>query len=181
MFAGLLLFGGPIGSGKSTLAALAAKRLGCERVSFSAALLEIAAKHGLRPNRSVLQNLGQKVVAEEPEALIRTVLTRGNWVHGRALVIDGIRHRSIFDRLRADVAPDRVCLIYVKAHPELRRARVLREEGLDRLALWESHKVESEIPDLEAVADRVITNNDTLAEASRTLNLWLDQVEAATR
>ena len=79
----LICFSGQIGSGKTSVSAAVAEALGWRRTGFGDYLRsEIERLGGDPSSRQALQDLGQKLVDEDPTAFCREVLLAGGFRPG---------------------------------------------------------------------------------------------------
>ncbi len=143
----VLGFAGPIGSGKTTVSTAVAEALGWSRVGFGDFLREEARSRKLDDSsREVLQAIGEALIGAGWEEFCRAVLAQVNWMPGRSLVIDGIRHVEALAALRRIVAPTPLLLVYLEAADTARESR-LRDKGIDdeRRRRIESHSTEIEV------------------------------------
>jgi dephospho-CoA kinase len=157
----IVAFAGRIGAGKSSVAKALADHLGWKLASFGAFVRTVAFSRGLSSSRESLQAVGKELEATDAPALCRSVLDAASWQPGQPLVIEGIRHVSVLEILRALVAPQPLVFIYLGADEEQRRSR-LRQRGAeeaDRLEAVEAHPTEQDVVTrLPKVADLVLSN-----------------------
>ncbi len=150
----MILIAGPVRSGKSTLARRIAERFSGTRVGFGDAVRQRTQTLGLPDERSSWQQVGEEWVARDPEGLCDAVLAP---TAGQSLVVvDGVRHRSVHDLLRARAEGRRVVLVFVDAQVSVRRDR-LASDGIsdEAMGLVLSHSTETELPWLRDRADIV--------------------------
>src|SRR4051812_19856035 len=108
----VLAFSGKIASGKSTLSAAVAKELGWLRVSFGEHVRRVAVRRGANTNTPhALQELGEALVQQNVDAFCRDTLHEGGWRAGQPVVIDGLRHACVAEKLRTIVSPTPLYLI----------------------------------------------------------------------
>lgn len=150
----MILVVGPVRYGKSTLTRYISRRLGVTPVAFGDAIRERARALGLPADRASWQRVGERWVDEDPRGLSDTVLAP---VREQPLVVvDGVRHWTVYDLLRSLAGDRHVALIYVDADLATRRAR-LEADGVCGAAAEEvlAHSTETELPMLRAAADIV--------------------------
>ena len=176
MKSGVFAVAGQIGSGKSSVAEFLGALTGAAVTSFSRVLVDLAISNKLTPSRDVLQQLGAETAEKAPEMLCHKVLEQANWT-GNDLVIDGLRHRTIAEKLRTFVAPKRLWIVYVEANVGLRRARVMAETGIDALPRWDAQPSELFLPELRRCADVVLTNEDSLDQLRFRVSYWISDQE----
>jgi len=165
----VLAFSGAIASGKTSISTTVARLLGCPRVSFGDQVRRVAGDRGLPASREQLQALGESLVCEQPDDFCRAVLRQADWTPGVGLVIDGVRHEEILEKLRTLVRPSELRLIFIQADENTRAARRL---GTGRvpgpLAASDAHSTERQVMDtLPALADLLVDGTgdiDILAE-----------------
>jgi dephospho-CoA kinase len=170
----LVCFAGQIGSGKSSVSAAVASALGWRRAGFGDYVRKRVEQEGGDPtSRAALQNLGQRLVEADPEAFCRSVLEAGGFMPGDNLLIDGVRHTSIYRILVRVAAPSAVHLLFLAADEALRFDRIADRRDSNDFTRAATHQVESELrDDLPAIADRIV-------DASRPLDVVIaDCVEA---
>ena len=114
---------------------------------------------------ATLQNLGQTLVTRDPDQFCREVLAQAAFIPGSSLLLDGIRHVDIQQRVTRLAVPSRTCLIHLAAEDEIVTKR-LRErggsEGEFRRA--EAHEVEQDlVTSLPLIADAVINSGQPAA------------------
>jgi dephospho-CoA kinase len=156
----VLALAGKIGSGKSTLAVSFAKSMGWTHVSFGDFVRSVTRERGLPETREVLQDIGDELISEDLGGFCRGVLEQANWMPGQPLVIDGIRHAEVNNRLRRLVAPQKYVLVYVSVDDQTRKERLrkrLRLEGVNERELVERveiHPTEEQVKNiLPLIAD----------------------------
>lgn len=149
----MILIAGPVRSGKSTLGRRIAERFDGRLVGFGDAVRQRTRTMELPEERGSWQQVGEDWVARDPEGLCDSVLAP---TAGEALVVvDGVRHRSIYCRLRVRAAGGLV-LVFVDADESVRRYR-LALDGIGDEAIGQvlSHSTEAELPWLRDKADIV--------------------------
>jgi cytidylate kinase len=158
--AGLVVcFAGKIGSGKSSVSRRLAEVLVWPRAAFGDYLRgELGRLGGDPESREQLQNLGQRLVDEDPSRFCSAVVTSSGFVPGGDLLLDGVRHVEI-QRIVTELArPSRTKLIYLAALEDERLKRVAgRVDGADDFVRASIHRVEAEIgTSLPEIADILI-------------------------
>lgn len=103
-------------SGKTTLGRdLVALLPHAQLVSFGDVIRDRARQLGLdSTERSVLLELGQRWVSEDPSELCDAVLSRADAM-AHPLIIDGIRHRRIANELAYQLRPRKLIVVYLDA------------------------------------------------------------------
>jgi dephospho-CoA kinase len=126
-----------MGSGKSTLARALAETLDANLLAFGEYVRAYAKEHGLAAeSRSVLQDTGQQLVERDPRAFVQGALAWLQHQPSQHLVLDGIRHESIWDEVNG-AASERgqiAKLIYLDVREDVRRRR-LRARGLSEAGI----------------------------------------------
>ncbi len=160
MSSGLVVcFSGRIGSGKTSITQILSTALGWPRAGFGDYLRARIAQEGGDPDsRQALQDLGQSLVDADPDGFCLDVLKSANFQPGGDLLLDGIRHVDIKNRITRLVAPSRTILIHLTVDDaELLKRIESRPRGTADLARAEKHRVESElVSSLPQFADRVV-------------------------
>ncbi|WP_019914317.1 AAA family ATPase [Paenibacillus sp. HW567] len=150
---------GKIASGKTTLSQQLAETFICPRVGFGEYVRLIAAQRGLTvADRTVLQEIGQDLVEQNPEDFCRQVIKLANWENG-PLVVEGIRHVNICEKLKEVVSPAQFVLIFVDTDENERQNR-LNTRGDINGSLVEKHITENDVELLKTNAD-IIVNEET--------------------
>lgn len=166
----IVTLAGAIGSGKTTLARALAKRLSWPTASFGDYVRDQARQRDLDPgSRKVLQDLGQSLVEANPERFLAEALAWMNYDAAAGLVLDGLRHASVWRALQArgEAFPDQpVVLLFLDTPDDLRHRR-LRERGLDdaAIAVADGHRAEQDLTaHLRAAADQKLTGMGSVEE-----------------
>jgi hypothetical protein len=158
----MILIAGPVRSGKSTLANRVVEQFGGIRVGFGDAVRQRTQIIGLPAERGFWQQVGEEWAGRDPAGLCAAVLSPAA---GQALiVVDGVRHRSVHDLLRASAEDRRVVMVFVDAHVGVRRDR-LASDGISVEAMSGvlSHSTEKDLPWLRARADIVADGTKDVA------------------
>ena len=152
-------FAGSAGSGKSTLASRVASILRWPHMSFGDHIRNIATQRGLAGTRDELQEIGADTIEERgPRGFCEDVISASHWLPGSPLIIDGLRHRQIYDALKEVLRPMEVIVIFVKADDATRTLR-LRDRGevyADGVRRIDLHRVERQIPELPKLATLLV-------------------------
>jgi|ERR1039458_4186844 dephospho-CoA kinase len=170
-------FSGKIGSGKTDVLKLFASRTGARWNSFGNTVKRIAAERHLLPNREVLQKLGAELVSSCPDEFCRRVINEATPECGPFLVIDGVRHTSIFEQLKTILHPTPVISVFVEVNEPVRLERIQRRgmHGLLELAVLESHSTEIQVmTSLRNSANLCVDNSLTLEDAVTSIQEWLN-------
>lgn len=156
-------FAGKIASGKTTLADSVAKMLSWPIVSFGGYIRIVAKEQGLdADSRNVLQDLGLRMLSDDPAGLCANVLKLARFSAGDNLLVDGVRHPSIVNELKKQVTPSTFRLVYVYTKDNVRADRLAPNKlSLHRIS---GHKVESEIEQLEAIANLRLDGSHSVDE-----------------
>lgn len=167
----IITIAGKICSGKSFIAGRLSQQLGVHLTSFSQYISRYCIEHNLPQDRKTLQDVGKQLVEADPKKFVESVIencVRGNEVN-RWVIIDGIRHKSIWEII-AILYPGSL-LIYIDVPIEIRYDRYLARKReidadytLDAFREYSGHSVEAGIEQLMSLADMVITpkNEDSL-------------------
>lgn len=145
----IVTLAGAIGSGKSTLAKALGNALGAPAYSFSGYVRSVVDRRGLdSSSRTVLQDVGHALVLDDPRVFLDQALAWGGHRPGADLLLDGLRHLSVLDALRArqveGVEP--VLLIYLDTSPSTRELRAkARGDDPEKLRLNEAHPAEHDL------------------------------------
>lgn len=140
---------GRIASGKSTLARALAGKYSFKLISFGNYVRQEAQARGLEvSDRQVLQDFGQSLVEESATSFVRGVFHRANYKPEDRVVLDGVRHESVWDEIVAFGSSHRspVALIFLEMAEEERRRRLTaRGLSLYEALAQDRHKSESEV------------------------------------
>ena len=121
----VIAFSGKIASGKSTLSRAVAGELGWSRVSFGEYVRKLAGERGLNPDSlPTLQELGEDLVQNHLNDFCVGVLGQTPWHAGQSLVIDGLRHVEVAERLRLLVAPSELLIVHIVVDATTRERRL---------------------------------------------------------
>lgn len=157
---------GPIASGKSTLARALAQEFSFKLIAFGEYVRHEAQARGLDvADRKVLQDLGQSLVDENVRSFVRGVFERAKIEAADRVVLDGVRHRSVWDEI-VDFALSRrsiAKLIFLEM-PEAERRRRLGARGMsyDQLVVQDRHASEADVHSW--LAERADLRVDALQE-----------------
>jgi dephospho-CoA kinase len=161
----MVLISGPARSGKSTFAGHVGQLFGGVRVSFGDAVRRRALALGLASDRSSLQQIGERWVADDPAGLCDEVIA--SVAEQPRLVVDGVRHMEIYQLLQMRAEGRRVVLVFIETASSIRRIR-LGKGGVDDAAAANAimaHSTESELPSIRRVADLIVDGSEDPAEA----------------
>lgn len=180
-----IAFAGAVGAGKSSVSTRVAETLAWARVSFGDFVRAEARRRGLdAESRTVLQALGEQLIESGWDGFCHSVLTQGNWLPGRPIVIDGIRHVRAVETLRELVAPLPFYLILLEASEPVRVARIrdrgfqADDQGTQKLRETQ-HSTEAEVTSLlPAVADHRVRADGNINDTVKDVLDWL-HVETA--
>ena len=150
---------GGAGSGKSTIAAELAKRLNGRAVGFGDYIRHLASTMGRPIDRGSLQQIGQEHAEQGSEIFVANFLDWARLASGQDVVIDGVRHASVDQALRAWASSNGryYALILLDASMDLRAERQFdgNQEAIHHL---DAHPVERETRHtLPMIADLVVS------------------------
>ena len=140
-------FSGRVGSGKTSVSEEVARHFNWPRVSFGGYVRKIAQEQGLdSSSRNVLQTLGEKLLNNGIEEFCRSVIGQVGWKPGQSLVIDGIRHRDVLNKLKEIASPSLFVLVYISVNEDNRFQRLTQRDGLSQKELdkVEEHSTEKD-------------------------------------
>lgn len=162
-----MCFSGSIGSGKTSVSRLVASELGWKRASFGVFVRQLVSDAGGDPeNRKQLQDLGQTRIELDTVMFCRDMLAHFEVRPEDPVLVDGVRHISVFDTLQKLFPERRVLLLHLDLENEIRDFRLL-ERGDDRHDIGRaiSHPVEQDMVQLlPDRADAIINAGRPLAE-----------------
>ena len=173
----LIVFAGASKCGKTTLA----KRLAGERhlplVTFSATVRRRASERYPSSTHDVkqLQDVGAELVKDNPGGFCREVLAQQKLKHYGCSVVDGLRHRSLLPVLRA-LNPDlNLVVIYAEASQATRCTRFTPVLTHAQLQEIDDHPVESQLQELRASADLILSTDRPEDDTFDEMCTWLDR------
>lgn len=164
-------------AGKTTLTAALAEALGWPQTSFSSYVRASAAARGLPEDRRTLQDLGAEMIEQMgPRGFAQGALDHANLsAEDAPFLIEGVRHVSTLQGLKAAAAPVPVKLVYL-AVSDQERDRRLAAEGISAAEgrEWEEHSTERDVLHLlEERADLVIDADRSRDYVAKTALDWL--------
>lgn len=155
---------GPTCSGKSTISGIIENLVPVNVVSFGKYLFNYSLERSHPTDKPSLQNLGNSFIQKDPNEFLKNVLNYG--MNGQKIVlIEGIRHKSIFTALKE--ISSNTYFIYVYAESHIRHSRYCQRNNyspenfpFEKFESMESHVVESEIESLKPFCESIIDNNN---------------------
>lgn len=174
----IVCFSGKIGSGKSSVIASVGNKLQWKRTGFGEYLRAEITKLGGDPeSRAALQDMGQSLVASNPDAFCQAVLDFVDYEPGENLLIDGVRHVDIFNRLERIVSPTAIRLIHLSVSEDVQRTRVQFRPDAADLDRAGAHAVEADLahnlPDrAHAVVDAEATFDQVVGGCLTYIDRW---------
>jgi len=126
-------------------------------------------------DKRTLQILGQQLVTLEAERFCNLVLDPLRTESGIVGVLDGLRHRSIFDCLGRQVGSGQMKLIFVEVDDELRHQRLSTNRGwsAEQCREYDNDPTEWELDSgLRPLAHCVVVNSDTPESALAQIETW---------
>ena len=176
--AAVICFSGSIGSGKTSVSRIVARKLESKRASFGDYVRHLVQESGGDPNsRTQLQDFGQSCVERDPREFCLGLLNFFAYEASEQLVVDGLRHGSVFKELVDILTPQPVYLLHLIVDPNVRANRIANR-GVSTMQSEKAmtHKVESDVEGiLSSMANQLIDANkpkkqvvaDVLAAISR--------------
>lgn len=166
----IVAISGATASGKTTLAQALAKRAGGMAASFGDYVRALASAQGQMLHRPTLQAVGQAAVEAGAEEFLANFLGWTGWRGGGLLILDGLRHVSVRDALRAyaEHSGTNARFVFVEANAD-ERMRRLHARGNDDAAIAEQdvHPSEHDVKErLRDEADLRIHQTDDMAVMS---------------
>ena len=126
--------------------------------------------------RETLQEIGASLVEKDGDEFCRCVLSQANWACGNPLVVDGIRHIDIANRLKSIVSPSLFRLVAIILPQAARVARLKSRATYDsrEQAIAETHSTENDVQQvLPCYADLVVDGTRGLDELSLEIARWV--------
>lgn len=173
----VVCFSGKIGSGKTSVVASVGDRLKWKRTGFGQYLRAEIEKAGGDPgSREALQDMGQRLVDSNPDAFCQAVLEFADYRAGENLLVDGIRHVDIYNRLGRIVSPSAIRLIHLSVSSEVQRSRVQSRADAADLDRAGGHVVEADLA--HSLPDRANAIVDAEATFERVIDVCLTHIDA---
>ena len=161
----ILGLSGQMAVGKSELSELIAEKLGWTRISTREVLLAEGHRRGFEdPSRKLLQDLGQEWVMEDIGGFCSSLLKTADWIPGKHLVIDSIRHTAVIGEVEKLTAPCEFRLAFVFLDEDVRRSRLRAREPETELSDLEGHPVESETSSILAEKADILVDGSNSPE-----------------
>jgi dephospho-CoA kinase len=160
-----IVFSGRFGSGKTTLAHATAASLGGGYAGFGATIKRIAIEHSLPITRENLQALGEQLVRERAEELCRRVIAERQPNDAARSIIDGLRHKEVYDILRRLSGPKRLLCVFVDIPDDIRIQRIKAREPLSDLQISQidNHSTEIQVGTvIRSLADISVDNSKSI-------------------
>jgi cytidylate kinase len=170
----ICLSGAP-GSGKTTIAKALTAHTGFQFGSFGDYVRARAREQGLSTERDSLQRLGQSLVDQGPQNFCKATLDWLEWAPPRGLILEGLRHVSIYEALRTLVHPIQVFLVYIEVDRNLQRARLKSRSGEELSEALTTDPTEREVSSLRNRADLVVSSPDTSESAVAAIVSWIGE------
>ena len=169
------MFAGRTKSGKTTLAEHFCREHDVQKATVSDVVRRVANQRhpGAKQTLRVLQDLGAQIVRENPAAFCRDVCRGIDFSRQRYAVLDGLRHQSLIQHLRALYPNLIVVVFYVEAPDATRLQRFSPTITDEQLRDIDAHPVEAEEDALREVADLVINTDRGEAETYDEVSGWL--------
>jgi dephospho-CoA kinase len=76
--------------------------------------------------------LGETLINNGLEEFCRSVIKQAVWKPGQSLVIDGIRHHDVLNKLKEIVRPSSFVLVYISVNEDNRLRRIAQRDGLSQ-------------------------------------------------
>ncbi len=161
--------------GKTSLARGLANALNLPIIAFGDYVRSQASliSDGAVPARRNLQDLGQRLVQEDPEAFCRGALLWGRFSLGQSVIFEGLRHFDLLPILRRLVGESPLKLIYIDAPANLRSSRWDGPITQDELARTDSHPVEAQLGQIRENADLIVDSRRGLEANIRFVVEWI--------
>ena len=156
----IIAFSGGIKSGKTAISQNIASKLKWNRVSFGDYIRNIAKEKDLTPSREILQQIGEEVIKQGLKKFCKNVLDMAQWENGENLIIDGIRHKEIFEIIKKITNPSNIYLIYISLDVKEREKRIDETLEINKLKNYDQHSTEIQvISTLSNISDLIVDGN----------------------
>ena len=143
-------------------------------------MCEIAQERGLPQTREYLQELGAKLVAEDPLLLCARVMQSVTQSDNNGIVIDGLRHEVIYNTLKQLSSPRQLLCVYVDVAEKIRLARLIERDKLTATVVSEQDRHSTEIQVrsvLRKLANYIADNNGDLNSTIILTVSWIKSVQ----
>lgn len=170
----ICLSGAP-GSGKTTIAKAVAAHTGLQCGSFGDYVRARARERGLSTERASLQRLGQSLIDQGPRDFCKATLDWLGWSPPHGLILEGLRHVSVYEALRALVHPVRVSLVFIDVDESLQRARLKSRSGEELSQALTADPTERDVSSLRHRADLVVSNPEIPESAVAAITSWIGE------
>jgi adenylate kinase family enzyme len=155
----IFCFSGRINSGKTTLSKLIAENNSFAYTSFGDCVRSEATKKGIEHSRFNLQELGSELVKSNLHDFCKKTIYLNGWDKKRPVIIDGIRHKRVYEAIVEINHSVPVYLIHIT-----RENRSSTEEV-------DSHETEKDATYyLDNIADLVVLNDSSISQAESIIN-----------
>jgi dephospho-CoA kinase len=175
-----IVISGRFGAGKTTLARATAASLGGGYAGFGATIKRIALERSLPITREYLQALGEQLVRERAEELCRRVIAEREALGAARTVIDGLRHKEVYEILRRLSEPKRLLCIFIDLPDDLRIARIKAREALSdsQISQIDHHSTEIQVgTTIRSLADITVDNSKSIQSVADEIVSAINQRE----
>jgi dephospho-CoA kinase len=169
----LICLAGAPGSGKTTIAKAVAAQIGLRCGSFGDYVRSRARERGLSTERGSLQRLGQSLVNQGPRDFCQATLDWLGWTPPHGLILEGLRHVSVYEALQALVHPNQVFLIFIDVEKSIQRERLKSRSGEELSKALTTDPTELEISSLRNRADLIVSGPETPEAAVENIASWI--------
>lgn len=170
---------GRISSGKSTVAKRLAKHYNAEIISFGRYLVNYSKNKGLPVDRKSLQELGDSFIKSDAKGFLSNVMQDQISSSTSAVIIEGIRHKNIFNAIKDQ--SNTAIFAFIDVPVEIRHQRYrsrLKESdepvSMEKFIEIDTHPVEAEIDSLKMLCNIMLesdlTNDDLFQRFDKKLN-----------
>lgn len=166
----IILIAGKIGSGKTYWSDRIAEHFDCARASFSSYIKYICTLRAIECTRQNMQSLGAEVIKNDLDKYINYTVSY-NCKNNKNIVIDGLRHKEVYKRIKELYPKSNVVLIYVECEDEQRKKNlIIRGEDLGDA---DKDPMEIGATSLKDEANYILHySDDTLEEMKKIANLF---------
>lgn len=166
----IILIAGKIGSGKTYWSDQIAEHFDCARASFSSYIKYICTQKAIECTRANMQNLGAKVIENELDQYINYTVSYST-KNNNNVVIDGLRHKKVYNRIKELYPNTNIVLIYVDCDENQRKKNlIIRGEDSEDA---DKNPMEIEAIGLKEKANYILHySDDILKEMKKIANLF---------
>ncbi|MDP2301914.1 MAG: AAA family ATPase [Ignavibacteria bacterium] len=165
---------GRINSGKTTLAKYLSKSFEWKCVGFGDYIRYIIKEKNVTETRENLQKFGQSLVDNHLDSFCRGILNFIEWDGKENLIIEGIRHTSVLNKIKELSGDEEFLFVYISTSNNQLMSRKNQLSTKQLGEKYEQHKMEIEtIFELPKLADVLIDGESSIEESFKIISVRL--------